>query len=448
MKKGNFNPARAENVVLPFANQEQLYNTFRNVFAEYPPSQLQRLSGAKLYQALTEIAQRPDVAKFQDTISEELKDGKEGLEFIAKTIIRNQLPLPKESRKAGNNSKVYKKEYREVEAWCNDSKCERNDRVGIGLIDARTSLEEMIFMPDNLIYPNKLLGLFPNQKGVLTCDNCGGTDLRCEPVALTYVYRVSITKNERESKVRAVVQSVADKLLTEVKSSKLRYQSIEQKLIDGLYFVFKSIKDNGNSINYDRVYRLFEWVRRGNIDLAQLQWIDERTRVALQKEISRVIPLPYAVIRTRIKRLERFTDKAIQAFYKSGRNKQGRARTVRDVYGIRVMLPTGDDCYTLFRSLKRLKDISIVPDSIDNYMEHPNKRGESEYRALHFKMTDGVRTYSVQIRTHEMDRLAETHPDLKHDKYVQDEKDSIKKVPFPFKAVIATIIGVRPSTYR
>ena len=437
MKRLGFNPTRAEYLTLPFVDKVTVRSVFLNIFRDYPPSRLRRLPLRDLDDVINEISNRDDVKALQRTVYEELKTGRESLGSVA-TIIANQIKFPKRSSEEGSKPKAYIKTYKEVEAYCNAC----SHKVAVGLLDRKSSLDDIVFAPGNILYPRNLIGLFPENN--LACDDCGSGEFRYEQVALTTVYRDMVqNKSELEQRVRRIIQNVADKIISGVKKPQMRYAQMEQRIVDGFYFKFKDIK-SGNSINYKRLYRLFEWIRRENIDIDQLQWIDNQTRSALKEEIFKNMSLPYAVIRARVKKLERMYEKVLEVLYDIRESRRIPHKKLRDVYAIRVILPTERDCYNLLKSLQGLVGLSVVEGSVEDNIRKPRKRGESGgYQALQLFLNDGNITYEVQIKTHEMDRIAETDPAQKHDeKYINDKRANLVKLPKQIRAVVAAVLGV------
>jgi ppGpp synthetase/RelA/SpoT-type nucleotidyltranferase len=444
MKTPKFNPQHIDRLVEVFYNKDLVKTIFEDIFREYNPSKfLPRLRGKTLENVIDRILEREDVQELHSTLEEEIRYGEEALHHQVANVIFSHIPLLPKTR--GGELKTYTKPYQEIAAICHD--CDK--KVATGLFDARIPLEGLVFKPEQTIYSNNLIGTFPN--GSLACDNCGNENFSHENYhreAFAFIVRDKVKDKEKElgRRVRSVIQKVANRQLPEIKSEQKKYEVMEERILNRFYHLFKTIKTGGH-VNYSKLYKVFEYVRRENIDLGQLKWIDNGTRAVLKEEIFKNIDLPYAVIRTRIKQRERRYEKTLEVLYNL-RNKRKKGDDMPepkffiDLYGIRVILPTEKDCYDLVSTLKKVSGFNVTHENDD--IKKPKKSG---YQAYQLGWDDGTVVYEIQIKTHTMDRNAETDPKQIHDTaYLDEKREKLERIPYQVRAVVAAVWGVYKPT--
>ena len=441
-KRPTFNPQNVEYLADPFIDKDLVKRVFYSIFNDrrYAPGTLIKLDKRGLEAILREISAREDVRRFQRTIDAEVSSGERSLVRLAGDI------FDKIISQKGLEGKIYEKEYQEVTATCIN--CE--SKVATGLFASKVSEDDVLFIPEQVLYAKNLVGIFPN--GGINCSNCGEHELLMERTAWTYLYkdRVRDKNQELEKRTKIIIRDVFKNIpskFSDEHNQQKRYNLMEKYIVDGFHRMFKSVKI-GNQVNYPKLYKLFEWVRRENFNIEQLEWIDNETRRELANQISKHIPLPYAVIRTRVKRKERMYEKVLQVLYNLKKSKSTKRKTLDDIYGLRVIVPKEEDCYTLIPLLKSLSD---DPDRIriKDKIKTPEKRAEGiYYKGLHLYIPIAKMTFEVQVKTHSMDREAESHPAIAHEEgYVADTRDIINKIPHQIRAVVAAVIGVRPPVY-
>lgn len=432
---------RLENIDrLAFAFYDrEVAKVLRSIFRETPPSTLGRFGKERLERYLKKLSEREDVMRVQAAISMQLQiAGESTLHGIAGRVF-DKMDLPK---KEGGQIGVYPKKYQEVEAYCNSGRHPAK-RVAIGRFERKKPLEEIVFTPGKTLYANNLSGIFPNL--TLACDSCGNQDLDYKKAAIVYVYRDRVDKKEElADRVKEIIKHVAESTNPDgyKKNPKIAQKSMERRIVDAFYGMFREIKSDG-TIDYLQLYRLFEWIRRKNHYIGQMGPLDAQTRTALEIEITKCIPLPYAIIRGRLKDSWRIVEKSIEVMYDIKDSEDSRAeseqRILGDIYALRVIVPEVRDVYNVVKSIKSLRGHAIVKEE-DNIKQ---PRGTRRYQAYHIKLSDGGIVYSVQILTHEMDRRNETAPELQHDeKYLVDKRARISQVPWQVKSVVATVFGV------
>ena len=97
-------------------------------------------------------------------------------------------------------------------------------------------------------------------------------------------------------------------------------------------------------------------------------------------------------------------EKNISSIYYKMKDKKVSLSKVMDVYGFRVLVNTRSDCYLSLGILHAL--FNPVPGRFKDYIAIPKKNG---YQSLHTVVLNHVgKPMEFQIRTHEMDRIAES----------------------------------------
>ena len=408
---------------------KEVIGIFGEIFSEYPPEILARMSQETLELLISKLLQRDNVKNIHPILEEEIKDGERTLEQIAhRTFSRLQ-----ESRTVPKDKKrVYYKRYQEVWAYCNTF----NTIIAKGLFSPSLPLEQIKsgFIPENTFY-TELSQAFSN--GKLMCEH-GDKDVRLERVASAYVYRDSATDEELTRKVKKVMQKTANRYYgNSIKSEVARYKSMEDAVINNiLYHTFSSLRSE-DEINYTKVYKIFEAIMRENIEIGQLI-ADPELNSILEEEIENTIPLPYAVIRTRVKQKERKSLKLIQALYNiRSPGQKELEKKFKDLYGLRAVVPTIDDVLKLVNSLRSIVEWEIIEE--EDLITHPRPSG---YKAYHTIVRIGETSYELQIMTHQMDRDAEKDPNQKHDgSYIEKTKKAINKVvPWQVMRLVERVI--------
>lgn len=441
-----FNPKNIEYLIDPFIDKELFKGAFYGIFNDrrYAPTTLIRLDKQSLEKVLVEISSREDVQRLQRTIDKEVSYGGRALIRLAEGIF-NKVRLQK-----GLEGKldIYAKEYQEITALCLN--CE--NEAATGLFDSRIPEENIAFTPEQILYAKNLTAMF--QDGILTCSTCGVCEFYPEMSAFAYVYRDMVGgKNDKntefEKRIRAIIKGMLNNLpntLSNEENLEERSLSMESYIVDSFHKIFKSVK-TGEQTNYSKLYKLFEWIRRENFDPNQLEWMGGEIRGELVQQIQKNVPLPYAVIRTRVKRKERMYEKFLQILYNL---RMGKGRKYfDDLYGIRVILTKDEDCHELIPLLKNIDGFSIATDEnekdrVKDRITRPLKRAEGVYyRGIHVYLTDKKMIFEVQIKTHSMDREAETHPAIRHSDYLAESRKYLNRIPHQIRAVVANVIGVK-----
>ena len=95
--------------------------------------------------------------------------------------------------------------------------------------------------------------------------------------------------------------------------------------------------------------------------------------------------------------------KHIHSIYRKMQRKNVSLSEVYDATAVRVLVQTEEECYTVLSTVHTLW--TQIPSEFDDYIAHPKSNG---YRSLHTAVRGPEnRIFEVQIRTQEMDALAE-----------------------------------------
>jgi GTP pyrophosphokinase len=131
-----------------------------------------------------------------------------------------------------------------------------------------------------------------------------------------------------------------------------------------------------------------------------------REVVGYRKEIFNTIE---AAIRNRLKEAEidatvKYRQKNIHSIYRKMKEKKVSFKTLTDVFGVRIMTKSADDCYRVLGVMHNL--YKPLPGKFKDYLAIPKTNG---YQSLHSSLfgPHGV-AIEVQIRTEEMDHFAES----------------------------------------
>lgn len=410
-----------------------IQRTFTAVFNQFPPDVLKSLPRERLELLLDEIAKNPEVRKFQESLRTEVIEwGQPYLDDVAYRI-RNAIRIRKDPDKKG----LYEKFYDEVLASCMN--CHSN--VAVGRFKEGTPVD---FKPEQTLYHDDLASVFSD--GILKCNNCSSHDFNYTNIARLVVIRDKVeNKSVLEERVKSVIRQTYESLVRRgMLPHSTRQDDLEIEVARGFYNLFKSVIEEG-TIQYTKLYKMFEWIKRENFDIEQLRlWIDNQKREALKDVIfgTNIVPLPYAVIRTRIKALERISEKIAGLLY--GLEGVG---SVYDSLGARVVFPKRRDCYSFVYKLrrKRIEGLVIIPGTEKDNLKEARDYGYLGYQT---KISDGINPYELQVRTHAMDRYDETHPELAHQRYREKKYKQLEQIPGQERAVIAALVGANPRYIR
>jgi len=418
-------------------NRPLFVDTFTQVFSAHPPEDLVGMPPETLDLVVSELAKRADVRRVQDVIAEEVVHGEESLRHLA-AISFGQ--LQKLGIAPSDKRKIYYKPYQEAWAYCGtdvdtkraDGKFEPSMPIAKGLFEPRIPLENIFFMPENTFYSD-LPSLYMD--GRLACQH-GHRDVRLRRAGALHVYRDKATDTELTSRVRRIIKNTSDRTHRGIKSDGRRYETAERDIIDELYEMFKSLKTVG-TINYKKVYKIFEWIVRENIDISQVIENPELRKI-LREEIEKYVPLPYAAIRVRVKGPDGEVLKVLRALYNlTTGDEQDGTKKYKDKYGLRIVVPRVKDVFELVKSFRTVVGLEVT--NPEDYITNPKPNG---YRSYHMDLIMGETPYDLQIRTHQMDRDAEKDPKQAHESVFRQKLMSLEIVPVSVKRVVATVYGI------
>ncbi len=431
-----------------YRNEGIFIDTFGTFFRRNPPATLDKMSHDRLEGRIARLKNSERVRKLREILAEEVVYGENNLLNLI-TITLGELRKLRIAPQDKN--KIYSKKYQDVWAYCAK---ERGDKrksrkfdepavpIAKGLFEMQIPLEKIFFRPENTFYSN-LPTIYSN--GVLEC----GQD--CKDVVLRragslYVFSDRATDEELESRVKTVIGNTADRIHKNIQSKQKRHDTAEHEIIDGLYKMFKSLK-TGSYINYPKVYKIFNWIARENFDISHLISGSDLRKV-LRQEIDRkkpngerIMPLPYAAIRTRVKESYSEFLKVLLTLYDIRINKDddnNKPRLYQDRNGLRIIVPTEQNVMSLVKSFNEIPTIEITHSN-----NNIGTARESGYRSYDLKLKMGDSHYDLQVRTHQMDRNAEMDKKQAHEGEFQKAKiEALKIVPYPVKLAVAAVYGI------
>jgi len=147
----------------------------------------------------------------------------------------------------------------------------------------------------------------------------------------------------------------------------------------------------------------------------------------------------------RVKSLESIFRKSIRVAYDLKISEDEEQLSLRDLLGMRIVLPTREDCEKLYASMGRDTNFRVI--DYKNHWVEP-KPDRHSYKAIHMHIEHSGIFYSIQLRTHHSDMEAEIKdPKLVHEvAYVPKIVDIIKdNVPYQVRRVFAAVLGVQKS---
>ena len=340
-----------------------------------------------------------------------------------------------------DKKQIYYKPYQEVWAYCNtdiDTRrfggvLEPPVPIARGLFDPQIPLENIFFTPENTFYSD-LPALFRSRR--LACEH-GHKDVVLRKAGTLHVHRDNADDSELTNRVKAIIRNASGRVYRSIKNDAKRYETAERAIVDELYEVFKSLKTAG-SINYTKVYKIFEWILRENIDISQAVKDKDLGKI-LREEIGKDVKMPYAVIRARSKAAQNEFLAVLRALYNltTGDTKNPDKR-YNDRYAFRVIVPKDVHIFALVKSFKGIVGLEVKDE--EDYVTQPKPNG---YRSYHLTIMMGDTPYESQIRTHKMDRDAEKNTaqsQQAHD--LAGKLKALEVVPFPVKLVVATVYGI------
>lgn len=424
-----------------------IIETFSKVFTSYPLDKLKVIDDErKLKRILDRISKRRDVLEMQEWINVDIQAGKETLDSVVAAIVLNNLPdagiLPRD--------KVYNYgDYELQEVWALSVKEDsRPQKVAMGQFPVDVPLDKIMFTPDNVFYnENMQWTIEPGKQPYLKFDG----EVVFETVARTIVFRDKANKHTARKTVKEVIKYSVNELFERQSIVTKPYQKYENMLIESIRSFFPSIVNQNRSINYRRLNSIFRLARRRNISL-EPYIRDSAFAGKIIEGIEQFVPLPYAVVRIRTKQRESAFEKTVQAFYDlQTEGYEGGAKSFRDMYGIRILLPTVDDVHKYVNQLKKTLGLKVVVDERGKPVEkdHIKKPKPNGYQSYHIAVEFAGREYDLQIRTHEMDVYAERIPEQAHGGAFLEEKTRlIETTPLPVRRVIRTLLGLYTTTKK
>lgn len=416
-----------------FYDGDSIVDAVSEIFSErdFTPEYLPHTSSTRLDRLLKNLEKRKELLIIRSKIKESIGIGKKNMEEITQIILGQ---LEKLGLTDIKKDRVYDKRYQDVSFFCHSD----GNLVARGLINPLLSLEEAAqrFTPENAYYSD-LPSIFKN--GRLICKH-NGEDITLKNTGDLHVYRDKVSDEELEERVRKVIQGTGDSYYgKQIKSPNVRYDNAEPYLISKLHILFKTVKE-GDNIVYKKVYAALERIIRENVDLRHLFKEDSNMQKSLRENIERFIPIPYAVIRSRIKEAGSTHEKIARALYNIRTKEEidkKKDKRFEDLFGVRVILRDTDGVYALANSLAEIFGQDNV--EVEDYITHTKK---NQYRSYHVTISRGGMAYNLQIRTHQHDRDAEMDPRQSNRGYIADKSKRVQEiVPLQVRRVIESITG-------
>lgn len=406
----------------PFYDNK-IKETFKEVFTNHPPKDLVKLDNKNLAKLLLELSQQPNVIECQDIFEPEKIYGESILPEVRNILFVQMqslgiIPIDKD---------IYDKTYQEV--WV--QKKNREIIATAQFHSPEKSEEKLNFKPEHLFYAD-LFSLFDKNEPIWQKE---GSEFIIRKVADIHVFRDNVDDQILENRVKNVLKNSHYKLKW---GSKKNRKYLEKIVIDeGLFQIFKTLKTQ-DKINYTKVYKIFEAIRRENINLDQFNNIDTYIRKVLQDEIDKEIPLPYVIFRERSKRKDKEFTKALLSLYNI-RNEGDKDKLYLDKNGIRVILSSENKVYRLNNLVLGYPNWKVLEQQKKNYMNKPKDNG---YRSIHIPIGYKNIIFELQIRTHHADKEEKTNPNQSHSLYSEKNRKSLERIPIQVLGIGAELFGI------
>ncbi len=416
---------------------------FEDVFTEYPLEDIKTMEPSELEGIIHSLSEkRGDVRNMRALIDYEIDDGESSLKAAAGVIFDNLAEAHIISREESNRSRDHSSQ--EILAYSHPLN-QNPIVIARGQFPLDVDLNDVVFTPYKVFYNDENLEwmMGPEGQPTLILDDCAVL----RKTATVTVFEEKTTDKKDHQIVKEVTQFLADHY-PKRESQKNNYRSIQGQLVRALRTMFPSIEHEKGGVNHHELVKIFRKVKRKNIDLHQyVRFKDQLIADILMKGVDEIVSGPYAVVKSRVKQRERAFDKMIEAFYNlRGDGYQGGPKTFRDLYGLRVILPTESDIYACVRQLKNIKSFEIVRDEAGksgekNFIKRPKANG---YQSYHMPVKFAGRVYELQLRTHEMDFRAETDPEQAHDAYKENKRKEINSTPLNVRKIVSVCLGLPP----
>ncbi|GEM_PF-3404380 len=422
--------------LLSFYDSNKIISVFQDIFQTHPPGKLQQLKPGDLGRVIRRLPKN-EVNELQDIVAQTLVAGSKALDNLSGQIFAHlQLMGIIPTRR----DKLYIKNYQDIWVVAKDTQA----IVARMLMPSRMPLEQVVqtLAPENAYY-TRLSQVFPNGPGVIR--DAQNRDLRLKSVAELSVFADNAGKEELKKRVQWVMQSVADRYHGQGVAN--RYKLTENLIVKLLYKVFKTIK-NGDNVSYPKLYKIFERFNRRNYDISDFGFEDSRLAEILKEEIEKNIPVPYAVIRRRVKQDDTALDKVMRSLYDipdpTGTVKEPEPQTFRDMLGIRIIVRSTDQVYEIAKYLKKVYGHDFIPHK-DFITGSGKNTGYKSYHAnLRVDGEDGI-NIDVQVRTHAHDRDAQLDPGQANEWYMSQKHQMVEKnVPPQVIKLTKAILGLKP----
>ncbi|TKJ17091.1 hypothetical protein CEE44_00975 [Candidatus Woesearchaeota archaeon B3_Woes] len=425
-----------------FTSSDYIIRTFEDILKSYPLKRIESMKQGELEKVLYRLSQRKGVQEMQESINTDIQHGQEKIDSAVYGIILQNLE---------NAGIISKDELSSVNDFCDQEivaySCptsqDPNKVLARGQFPLEMSLDEARFTPNNVFYSGEGLEwkIRPGEKPNLILEE--GAMLK--EGGRFFVFEEQATTKRSHQIVREITQYLVDHYPAK-EGLKNNYPSIQKKLVRALRPMFPSVEDEEGRINHQKLVKIFRQAKRRNIDLND--YVKQGDRIlteTLMKSIEEIVPAPYSAVKTRVKSRETAFHKIIESIYdlRSDGHKGG-AKEFKDLYGIRIILPTIDDIFVYVNQLKRSAGVEVVTDREGNSLEkdHVTFPKPNKYQSYHLPIKFAGTLYDIQIRTHEMDEKAERDIQQAHHVYKNIKKDPLDSTSLNVRKVISTCLGL------
>ncbi len=416
-----------------FQLHKSMIPILRSVLTSYPLKRLESMKKGELERLLYRLSNRKGVQEMRGWIDLEIESGEQKIDTVVYGLIYQTL------ENAGIISKeklTNVRDYSSQEIWAYSCPTQGQEPKMIvrGQFHLDTNLEEkVVFTPYDVFYNDENLDwLVTGEKPILILDE----DVSLREAAKLTVFEEDIGLKKARNIVKDLIRYMV-KNYHRAEHKENDFQILRDKLILSLKPWFPTVIKENRAINYLELFNILRQVKRKNIDL--YQYISDSEFVGkLTKGIEELISAPYAVVKSRIKQREKAFDKIIQSLYDlREKGYKGGPKEFRDLYGIRVVLPTVDDIFKYVNQLNNSPGVEVLVKK--DFISEPKS---NDYQSYHTTIRFAGIVYDLQIRTHEMDQRAEKDPKQAHHVYKDEIRERIQSTPLNVRKVISTCLGL------
>ncbi|MDP2750558.1 MAG: hypothetical protein Q8O89_07030 [Nanoarchaeota archaeon] len=355
---------------------KELLAEFESVLNSYMGFDLKELKSEH-----EDISNAPDIREIRQKFADFMDAGRTYLESIADICLED---IRKEYRRIGIG--ITETPYKEVEVICNNHEAPKS--LGKGLFQKNIPLENILFKKSNLIYSPSYKEKI--SKGKILCPDCKNPG-DIGNALTTIILRQDVDQIEARKKI---LKNVSDAIQTG--KGKIPISEIKEKILDPKI----------EKLGFDNLYEAFEATRSYSVTLETI--FGTTYAQLLRAPVSIHIPQPILSVTYSEKDSKNLANKYIVVKY--GEKK----RELHDLCRVRFV-PYGDitSCFKIVEILKKQEQEGLI--KIEKEDDKTNGT-ETGYKAVHLDINPhntGL-ICEAQIRTNDMDNLAETEEKQAH----------------------------------